>query len=78
MKRPIENYDKLIHFAGGFIVASVITPLFGVLAALGVVTFLALGKEVYDYFHENHAPCGLDFIVTVCGGMFAAQIWMMY
>lgn len=73
MKRTIENYDKIIHFVAGAIVTmlSVVMPAF---CALMLCIVVAAAKEIYDYFHPNHTPCYMDFIVTVCGGMFGLML----
>ena len=72
IKQQIENYDKGIHFIGGFLVGliSLVCPVWlALLAVLG----LAVGKEIFDYFHPEHTPCALDAICTVVGGMFAVM-----
>lgn len=73
MRRPIENADKLIHFVAGLLVS--ISALYvQQLVALLLVCCVAVGKEIYDYFHPNHTPCALDAIVTICGGIFGLML----
>jgi hypothetical protein len=66
--------DKQLHFLGGFLLVAT-TGIFLSHITCGILlTGVALGKEVYDYFHENHSCEMADFTATICGGIIAGVI----
>ena len=62
-------HDKQGHFIAG-VLAYAIIHFFSPFLALSVVLLMAIGKEVYDYYHkENHTPELMDAIATILGGV---------
>lgn len=63
MLQKIPN-DKLIHFLGGYMIASI----FGIWIAVAVGAV----KEIYDYYNrDKHTPEWMDFAATILGGLVA-------
>ena len=67
--------DKILHFCGGALIAAALWP-FGGFWALGVVTLIAIGKEVRDA-HGFGTPEVADAVVTVVGGA-AMYVWLHF
>ena len=55
--------DKLLHFCVGYLIAAVLFN-FSLLIICGVVTAVAVAKELLDYKHD-----WLDFVATVLGAV---------
>jgi len=61
--------DKQGHFIVGLI-AYMAFHFVGVAVGLGVVAVLAVGKEIYDWFHrDRHTPDLWDAVATMAGGV---------
>lgn len=60
--------DKVLHFAAGFIIATVSALMFpaGVTALL--VLAAAVGKEIFDKFRHGK-PDAMDVVATIAGGI---------
>jgi len=70
----IKEQDKLYHFIGGAITTLVVGALSFIWLGLLAGIFVAVGKEVYDYFHpEGHTVDGMDFIATMVGVLTAME-----
>jgi len=67
----VINADKLLHLLIGLAIAMPMMYFFhSSLAAIVLVSVVALIKEVEDYRHQDRHTCdGLDFIATVVGGL---------
>ena len=64
----MENYDKAWHFVFGAVAA--LSPLYPLVAIL----LVAIGKEVYDFFHKDKHTCdAMDAIATIVGGLTMLQ-----
>lgn len=62
--------DKLVHFLGGYFIASIIGGFAGFLVAVGIGTL----KEIYDLANSGvHTPDIKDWIATLIG---AALGWL--
>jgi len=60
--------DKQAHFLLGYSAFSTFLPTSPWLA-LSITTGLALGKEIYDFFHKDkHTPDIWDAFATLSGG----------
>ena len=61
--------DKQGHFIVGLLIYTIIhfiSPIIG----LGAVAIAAVGKEIYDYFHQDkHTPEIADAVATILGGL---------
>lgn len=70
---PNIPHDKLGHFVAGilcFTVFHFINPAL----AFAITLLMAIGKEVYDYYHkENHTPELMDAVATILGGVVGAM-----
>ena len=65
------DLDKRLHFAVGVVVAT-LTSFFVPSLAFPVLLVVAVGKEVYDYFHPaNHTSDVTDALATIAGGTMA-------
>ena len=61
--------DKQGHFIVGLI-AYMALHFVSVTVGLAVVAVLAVGKEVYDWFHrDRHTPDLWDAVATMAGGV---------
>ena len=68
---PLQDVpaDKQGHFIVGLI-AYMAFHFIGVAVGLGVVAVLAVGKEIYDWFHrDRHTPDLWDAVATMAGGV---------
>lgn len=64
------NIDKLIHFLIGAAIAFPVCWFSSPRVAILAVMFVAAAKEIYDSLHtKEHTFDGLDFVVTVAGGL---------
>ena len=59
--------DKLLHFVAGSLVYASTSWFLGYYA-LGLVVVIAVGKEVYDNYH-NGTVDAWDAVATVLGGV---------
>ena len=66
---PSIPHDKQGHFIAGVLAYSMMhfaSPIIG----LAVVIAMAIGKEIYDWYHrENHTPEAWDAVATILGGV---------
>lgn len=70
LSRFVAQPDKLLHFAGGLVVAFALAMAGGQLAALWIVAALAWAKERYDKAHpDRHTWDGWDAFATLLGGL---------
>lgn len=68
--------DKIYHCLGGVILFA-IGQLFG--CGLLVAVIFAIGKEIYDYFHQDkHTPDVWDAVATTLGGLLGYIIYLGY
>lgn len=68
---PLRNVpaDKQEHFIVGLI-AYMALHFVNIAVGLIVVAVLAIGKEVYDWFHrDRHTPDVWDAVATMAGGV---------
>ena len=68
---PLRNVpaDKQGHFIVGLL-AYMVFHFISVGVALIVVAVMAVGKEIYDWFHRNrHTPDLWDAVATMAGGV---------
>ena len=66
---PLPPYDKCLHFLAGQL-AALLTLALGLPWSCGLVLALAVGKEVYDFYHPAAHTCDvLDALATLCGGL---------
>jgi len=58
--------DKLGHTLAGLVMFNFALLFLNVVTSLILVVIVAMGKEIYDYFHrDKHTPDFLDFIATI-------------
>lgn len=69
--------DKLIHFLGGFLVAGIFALLGYPLPGLAVGAAVAIGKEIYDYYHPPHQCEALDAVATFAGAFLAFSLTLI-
>lgn len=68
--------DKALHFIGG-VVLFAFGHFVSVWVAMGIVVAAALGKEIYDWFHQDrHTPEVADALYTVAGGLVGFLCWV--
>jgi len=62
-----KNIDKLVHFLGGYMLATIlpINPLYGLFLAL----LAGKAKEDYDAVHPEHTADKYDMWATWAGGL---------
>lgn len=61
--------DKQAHFIVGLL-AYMVFHFVGIGVALVVVAAMAIGKEIYDWFHrDRHTPDVWDAVATMVGGV---------
>lgn len=74
MERLLSS-DKTIHFLAGFFIAAIMPePEIG----FWVSVACGLGKEVYDFFHQDkHTVDLFDFVATVLGGALGAIVFII-
>ena len=73
----LPPYDKCLHFLVGQLVAFVMLVLLGLPWSLGMVAFVAIGKEVWDHYNPPHTPDVWDTVATMCGGVPVWALWFM-
>ena len=69
--------DKLIHFLGGFLVAGVFALLGYPLHGLFVGAVVAVGKEIFDYYHPPHQCELMDAVATFAGALLAFTLTLI-
>lgn len=61
--------DKLLHFAAGVIIATLVVAMTGSLAWAGAAVLLAgVGRELYDAAHPDTNTADLWDVVATCAG----------
>ena len=66
---PIPPHDKVLHFIAGVLIFAV-AHFGGIWVGMAAVTVAAVGKEIYDYFHQDkHIPEIADAVATILGGL---------
>ena len=69
-------HDKALHFIGGVLIFAV-GHFVTVTVALMLVVIAALGKEIYDWFHQDkHTPEVMDAVYTMAGGVAGLLCWV--
>ena len=61
----MKNYDKLLHFFVGLAIYVFFSLAFDPLTGFLVTMLAGIGKEIYDYFSEDHEADFCDFFTTV-------------
>jgi|APSaa5957512535_1039671.scaffolds.fasta_scaffold27958_2 formate hydrogenlyase subunit 3/multisubunit Na+/H+ antiporter MnhD subunit len=71
--------DKIYHLIAGIALALVTLIATGsVFAAMIATTVVGLGKEIYDYQHQDkHTPEVADFLATVVGGLLVCLVYLL-
>lgn len=66
---PLIPQDKKDHFVAGLF-CYLFVSFFSISLALICTVIMAVGKEIYDYYHkENHTPEIMDAVATCLGGL---------
>ena len=71
------EHDKLLHFFYGYFIFKFVLLFGNILIALGVVSIVAIFKEIYDYKHPDHNASFMDFVFTVLTGVTETLIWFI-
>lgn len=66
--------DKQRHFISGMCGGALLYPIIGSFS-MAVISALAIGKEISDYFHRDvHTPDIFDWVATTSGGIMGTFI----
>ena len=66
--------DKKMHFGAGMFLAMLFGWIYWWLGLLAAVAY-GIGKEVYDYHHQDtHTPEVLDAVATILGGLVGVGV----
>lgn len=61
--------DKLLHFAAGALITTLVVIVTGSLALAGAAVLLAgAGREVYDAYHPDTNTADIWDVVATCAG----------
>ena len=69
---PEDKANHLIYGLFIFIISNLIFSDF--LISISICTVIAILKEVYDHYHEDHTASFLDVIYTIAGGLLGLLI----
>jgi VanZ family protein len=62
------QHDKALHFMYGFIIFNLLTVHYSFIISLGIITFIAIIKEIYDYKIPGHEASIMDIIYGIAPG----------
>ena len=66
--------DYMLHFFYGWLIVNILDMFFDQKTYLIVIASIAIGKEVYDYFHPNHSFDLLDIVWTMLPLLFKIKL----
>ena len=58
-------HDKALHALYGLVIYNLVSLFTVSWIAITAVLFVAIGKEIYDYYHINHTSDGFDVLAAV-------------
>jgi len=72
-------YDKLLHFAAGALITTLVIIVTGSLALAGVAVLLAgVLREVYDAYHPDTNTVDIWDIVATCAGWIPVSLVVLF
>ena len=68
-------YDKILHFLAGYFVVSIFMFWINWYISFGIITIIAILKELMDKYIKKTFFDWINIIVTLAGGLLACLIF---